>query len=104
VHDGWGKYILRKIGSQALSGSVAWPRKKLGFANRVEATIRKSIALEGISEQAIGAAIDYGLLSTRALSRDTLMAIPDGAFFRVISLLMWLDVFYINPGHRLHRS
>jgi asparagine synthase (glutamine-hydrolysing) len=104
VHDGWGKYILRKVGSQALSGNVAWPRKKLGFANRVEATIRKSIALEGISEQAIGAAIDYGLLSTRALSRDTLIAIPDGAFFRVVSLLMWLDVFYINPGHRLHRA
>ncbi len=97
LNEGYGKHILRRMAAATLPQEIVWQRRKLGFVNSTIRTLRNRVASRGMPQRPLECAIDFGLLQSRMRDQAVVERLPDSVFFRIYSLLTWLDAFYVRP-------
>ena len=93
-HKGFGKSILRRVMSCAIGADVVWKRKKEGFTNRTEQLVRREVLENGLPVRGLKLAEGMGLLIPGSLSDPSIERLSDTTLFRIVSILLWLEMFY----------
>jgi asparagine synthase (glutamine-hydrolysing) len=97
LRDGQGKWLLRSSLRQTLPQDVVWPKRKDGFSNDTVPSLRKIVRSCPRVNSGAALAMQHGLFSGKVASPQWLESLPDGPFFRVVSTMLWFDVFF-GPG------
>jgi asparagine synthase (glutamine-hydrolysing) len=100
LRDGFGKHILRRMAAEHLPSEITWQRRKLGFVNSTIRTLRERHRVHGLPDKTVECAVDLGLLQARIRDPEVVERLPDSVFFRLSTLLAWLDVFYLRTPVR----
>jgi asparagine synthase (glutamine-hydrolysing) len=91
---GFGKSILRRVMSHAVDAEVVWKRKKEGFTNRTEQLVRREVATHGLPVKGLALAEGMGLFVPGRLNEQSVKHLTDTTLFRLVSVLLWLELFY----------
>jgi asparagine synthase (glutamine-hydrolysing) len=91
---GFGKSILRRVMSHAVDAEVVWKRKKEGFTNRTEQLVRREVATHGLPVKGLALAEGMGLFVPGGLNEQSVKHLTDTTLFRLVSVLLWLELFY----------
>lgn len=94
MHNGFGKYILRRVAERALRPEVCWRRRKDGFGNSTAQIIREIVKKDGLPARATERSIELGLFQPAMRDVRAFQRLPENIQFRLYSVLLWLDIFY----------
>ena len=96
IHEGYGKWALRKLIDTRVPNDLAWRRKKEGFTNSTERMIRERVERHGLPSEPVNWALDHGLFREGLRSRRLLSRMPNSVLFRTMSTMMWIERFYLR--------
>lgn len=94
LRNGQGKWLLRSSMSHVLPRDVVWPRRKDGFSNDTVQSLRSIVRSCPRIKSGAALAMQHGLFGTKITNPEWLNLLPDGPYFRVVSVLLWFDVFF----------
>ena len=94
LHDGFGKYLLRKIADSNIPNSVVWRRKKDGFENSTMKLIIEAVEKNGLPFSAVELGISLGIFRDSIRNLNSFLKMPKNIQFRIYSVLLWIEVFY----------
>lgn len=98
MRDGYGKWLLRQLADPALPRDVAWPNRKDGFTNATVPCLRKRVRTHGASDPGARAAVELGIFSRDTLRPEAMLALPDQAFYRIMSTQIWAGQQFAGRG------
>jgi asparagine synthase (glutamine-hydrolysing) len=96
LHDGFGKYFLRKIADSNIPNDIVWRRKKDGFENSTTKLITEEVEKNGLPSNAVELGISFGIFRDSIRNLNSFLEMPKNIQFRIYSLLLWIEVFYEN--------
>ena len=94
LHDGFGKYLLRKIADSNIPNGVVWRRKKDGFENSTTKLITEAVEKNGLPFSAVELGISLGIFRDSIRNLNSFLKMPKNIQFRIYSVLLWIEVFY----------
>ena len=96
MHDGFGKYILRKCIETRLPSEIVWRKKKDGFGNSTTHIICELVKERGLPQGAVEKAIEFGIFKHHIRNPTVFQKLPENIQFRIFSVFLWLENFYGN--------
>lgn len=93
IHDGWTKYLLRKVMSGLLPESIAWRRDKKGFEAPTELWLRKHKTI--MKEAVLSSSILCGLSDPDELKRS-FHNLDHQTRWRLYSVAIWERLFNVQ--------
>ncbi len=103
MHDGFGKYILRKCMEKSLPQEIVWRKKKDGFGNSTTRIIREVVKERGLPNAAVESTIELGIFKPRIRNSEAFQKLPENIQFRIYSVLLWVEIFYCN-SKKIHEQ
>jgi asparagine synthase (glutamine-hydrolysing) len=94
IRNGFGKWLLRSMVAPHLPPAVVWPKRKDGFTNATVPALRRRVRLHGASDPGAKASAELGLFTRESLRPESVLGLPDGAFYRVMSTQIWVGQHY----------
>ena len=101
MHDGFGKYILRKCIEKNLPQEIVWRKKKDGFGNSTTSMIRELVNKKGLPNVAVEKAIELGIFKPHIRNPEAFQELPENIQFRIYSVLVWAEIFYCNSQENM---
>ena len=98
MHDGFGKYILRKCIEKTLPQEIVWRRKKDGFGNSTTRMISELVKEKGLPYVAVEKAIELGIFKPHIRNPEAFQELPENIQFRIYSVLLWVEIFYCSSN------
>ena len=96
MHDGFGKYILRRCMESRLPREIIWRKKKDGFGNSTRRMIRELVQNRGLPSAAVEMAIELEIFKPHIRNLKVFQKLPENIQFRIFSVFLWLENFYEN--------
>jgi asparagine synthase (glutamine-hydrolysing) len=96
MRQGYGKWLLRRMVAPHLPNEVVWPRRKDGFTNSTVPALRRRVRTHGASDPGARASVDLGLFTDESLRPEAILALPDGAFYRILCTQIWVGQHYAS--------
>ncbi len=98
INNGWSKYILRKSIENILPSIVVWRRDKKGFVTPQYEWKRllKQQLVQYVNNVDLPDCFDREAINAYAKSNDIRSASHLSEFWKVISVLKWLDIYKLN--------
>ena len=96
MHDGFGKYILRRCMESRLPREIIWRKKKDGFGNSTRRMIRELVQNRGLPSAAVEMAIELEIFKPHIRNLKVFQKLPENIQFRIFSVFLWLENFYDN--------
>jgi len=101
MHDGFGKYILRKYVEKSLPQEIVWRKKKDGFGNSTTRMISELVKEKGLPYVAVEKAIELGIFKPHIRNPEAFQDLPENIQFRMYSALLWVEIFYCNSKENI---
>lgn len=98
MHNGFGKYILRKCMEKSLPQEIVWRKKKDGFGNSTTSMIRELVNKKGLPNIAVEKAIELGIFKPHIRNPEAFQDLPENIQFRIYSVLLWVEIFYCSSN------
>lgn len=94
IHNGWTKYILRKIVDQKLPDEVVWRKDKKGFVTPQKKwmTELRPQLTDYLSNASLPGILDRESI-IKVLNQSELNASQVSEFWKVVSLIKWFEIF-----------
>lgn len=94
IRDGYGKYVLRRLGEPALPAEICWRRGKDAFTSSTVGAVRDLVERSGLPPAGLAIARDAGLFKPAVAAPAFLRGLPDNILYRIVSVLLWCELFY----------
>lgn len=102
-NNGVSKWILRAAASGSVPDQICWNRRKDGFTNPTTAALRAIKGHPQYLQRGLDIAVSQGIFANGNETLDNLHRLPDSIYYRVVSVMLWADVFY-GPGRNFRPS
>lgn len=96
INNDLGKMPLRRSMDAILPKEVCWNLRKDGFTNPVSTVVREQVIHNGLPQEALKLAVEFGIFKNADAIQDAALKLPENILYRIFSVLVWVELFYLQ--------